>query len=786
MFATLTAPFNLLLPLFNRLRIPLAVLGILSSLGIGAHEPDPGQITISVARMLENLHYSRLRLDEPLARRFLRNYLETLDYNHFFFTQQDIEYFESEWGGRLHEEILNGRTLAAHQIRDVFRSRVQARIAYAKLLLNEGLDLHSQRNVEVNRQKAPWPANEEAAVELWRDRVTSELLQEYLSQKKASNSNSNSNSNANANANANSIPPKTPEQLVEKRYNQFLKNLQEETPEEVVKTFLQCLALTYDPHSDYLNKADLEQFGINMRLSLFGIGAKLRAEDGYAKIIELVPGGPALKSGKMRVGDRILGVAQGRQDFVDCVDLKLDKVVNMIRGKKDSIVRLQILPVNAADPTEWSVVELRREEVKLKDEEAHGELIEWTKPNGQSVKLGWVVVPSFYGEPDRSSNPQAKSTTRDVSAILQRLKQEGIQGLIMDLRRNGGGYLDEAVNLSGLFIRKGPVVQVKSWNGEIAVLRDKDPKIEYDGPLMVLVNRQSASASEIFSAALQDYRRAVILGDSKTFGKGTVQQMIELNRALPFLSPNSNDAGAVKLTIQKFYRVAGGATQLKGVESDIMLPSIFDQPEIGEDSLKDPLPYDTIESLDFEKWDKPLHLDELRRRSRTRIPANLEFTYAAEDLERIRARTAENKLSLNQTARKAEIEEDRKRKRERDLKRGNSPKPKEPRAFKVHLEGQRKELVPIHFVEPKAEASAIAGNSDKNPVPDRARPLNNPFEGEDLPAEGLLEAATDKDGKLFFKSPPVRLDPVKTESLNILSDLVELSKIDAPAAARRR
>jgi carboxyl-terminal processing protease len=268
----------------------------------------------------------------------------------------------------------------------------------------------------------------------------------------------------------------------------------------------------------------------------------------------------------------------------------------MIRGKKDSIVRLQVIPVDSATGSETKVVEIKRDEIKLKDEEARAELIEWSKPNGQTVKLGMITLPSFYGEPDRNTNPNAKSTTRDVLALIKRLKQEGIQGLVMDLRRDGGGFLDEAVSLTGLFIRQGPVVQARSWNGEVAVSRDKDTKIEYDGPLVVLVNRQSASASEIFAGAMQDYNRAIVIGDSKTFGKGTVQQMIELSRAFPPLA-NGSEAGAVKLTIQKFYRVAGGSTQLRGVESDIVLPSIYDLPDFGEESLKDPLAYDTFNAL---------------------------------------------------------------------------------------------------------------------------------------------------------------------------------------------
>jgi carboxyl-terminal processing protease len=710
-----------------------------------AGDPDPGQITVAVAKLLEGIHYSRQRLDDSMSERLLKNYLEALDYNHLFFTQQDVSAFTKAWSRKLDDEILAGRTLAAHQIYDLFRQRAESRVAQAKKLLESNLSFDGDRYVEINRSKAPWPEDEDAAQQLWKDRITSELLQEKFGKKKTD-----------------------PVQTITKRYDRFLRDLQEQTSEDVLKTFLLCLSQTYDPHSDYLSKTDLEQFAIQMRLSLFGIGAKLRSEEGYAKIIELVPGGPALKSGKMKVGDRIVAVAQGEKEFVDCVDLKIDKVVGMIRGKKDSIVRLQVIPVDSATGSETKVVEIKRDEIKLKDEEARAELIEWNKPNGQPIKLGIITLPSFYGEPDRNTNPNAKSTTRDVLALIKRLKQEGIQGLVMDLRRDGGGFLDEAVSLTGLFIKTGPVVQARSWNGEVAVSRDKDQKIEYDGPLVVLVNRQSASASEIFAGAMQDYKRAIVIGDSKTFGKGTVQQMIELSRAFPPLA-NGSEAGAVKLTIQKFYRVAGGSTQLRGVESDIVLPSIYDLPDFGEESLKDPLAYDTFNPVDFDKWEKPLHVDELRKKSESRIPLTAEFKYVLEDLEIIRKRTQENRLSLNESERQRQLDEDKSRREKRDAERKMLAKEKEPRAYKITLDNvDKKGLAAITFVEPKP-----------------AKDSSTAIEDEDTP-DASSEPQADKDGRTIFKAPPIRLDPVKHETLNILTDLVELTKSDSAQTAKRR
>src|SRR6478735_1105882 len=337
--------------------------------------------------------------------------------------------------------------------------------------------------------------------------------------------------------------------------------------DEQVKLFLDALAQAYDPHSEYLSASDLKNFSINMGLSLVGVGAMLRSEDGYAKIESLVAGGPAQTSGRLKVGDHISAVAQGAKDFVDVRDMRLDKVVEQIRGKKGTKVRLLVIPVSAADPAQRKTIELVRDEIKLKDQEARADIILKKNRNGDPVKLGWITLPSFYADMDSHK----KSTTRDVLALLKRLKREKIGGLVIDLRRNGGGSLEEAISLTGLFVKSGPVVQTKGANGNIVVSSDPDPGIAYSGPLIVLTSRQSASASEIFAAALQDYGRAAIVGDQSTFGKGTVQTILDIGNYTSLLGSRSHKDGALKLTIQKFYRVAGGSTQLHGVASDIVL-----------------------------------------------------------------------------------------------------------------------------------------------------------------------------------------------------------------------
>ena len=704
----------------------LAGVGVFSLLHLGANEPDPSQVQISVGRLLEQGHYSRRKLDDNISRLLLTNYLEALDYNHLFFTQKDVDGFKRRYETTLDDDILLGAPEPAFVIFNLYKKRVDERVAKAKELLKEKYEFASDRTVEINRQKAPWPKDEAEVEQIWRDRVENELLQEALAK----------------------TSTKDPVERLTKRYDQLQRTIREQTKEDINKTFLSVLAQTYDPHSEYLSRSELENFSINMRLSLVGIGAVLHSEEGYAKIMELVPGGPASKDGRLKVGDRISGVAQGEKEFVDTVDMKLDKVVEMIRGKKDTIVRLQVIPVNATDPTIKRVIEIKRDEIKLKEQEAKAEIIERTLPDGATQRLGWITLPSFYADMEKSGASGAKSTTKDVLALLNRLKQEGITGLVMDLRRDGGGSLEEAVNLTGLFIKKGPVVQAKDSNGSIHVSRDRDSTLAYDGPMLVLTNRLSASASEIFAAALQDYGRAVVVGDSSTFGKGTVQTMLEIGRIMPFLG-GGNEAGALKLTIQKFYRVAGGSTQLKGVLPDVKLPSRTDHPEIGEAAMKGPLPYDTVDPVPFDKWERPLFRDELARRSATRVTAEPEFRYIMEDTELVHKRLAENKLTLNLEKRKAELEEEKAKKARRNAERAKL-KPIDDKRFTVTLDNVSKpELEP--YVEKVKETE----------------PKSKEVKSED-------ELDDEADDDVGGKTPAV--DAIRGESLNILADLVDLSR----------
>jgi carboxyl-terminal processing protease len=700
-------------------------------------------IAMSVGRLLEEGQYTRQKLNEELSKKFLQTYLELLDYSHLFFTQQDVETLNAKYGNSIAGDVLLGTLKPAYDIYALYTKRVDERVAKIKEFLKQPIDFKSNATVELSRQKAPWPKDEADADQLWRGRITNELLQEHLSEH----------------------PIEPAPQLVARRYDRLARNVHEQDKDEQIKLFLDALAQAYDPHSEYLSKADMKNFSINMGLSLVGIGAMLRSEDGYAKIESLVPGGPAQTDGRLKVGDRISAVAQGPAQFVDVREMRLDKVVEMIRGKKGTRVRLLVIPSDAADPSRRKNVELVRDEIKLKDQEARADIIIRKDENGDPIKLGWLTLPSFYADMDRHQ----KSTTRDVLALLKRLKKENIAGLVVDLRRNGGGSLEEALSLTGLFLKSGPIVQTKDYNGSIRISSDPDPGIAYSGPLIVLTSRQSASASEIFAAALQDYGRAVVVGDKNTFGKGTVQTILPIGRFASLLGSHSDEDGALKLTIQKFYRIAGGSTQLHGVASDIVLPSLSDLPEFGESALKNALPYDEVTKAKYTKWSDShsLFVDQLRRRSEERVKGDPEFHYVMEDMDRLRHKIDGNRITLNEDVRKKEVQDDKLRKETRSKER-LARNQEEPRIYRVTLDTVDKPNLQLIMYPGKlaeAKKNGIAPKVD----PESAAP--------DADSDLSGGAGTGDD----TKEPAI--DPEREEALNILADLVDLSRGPKTASA---
>jgi carboxyl-terminal processing protease len=698
-------------------------------------------IAMSVGRLLEEGHYTRGKLNEEVSKKFLQTYLELLDFSHLFFTQQDVDALNAKYGSSIAGDVLLGTLKPAYEIYDLYAKRVDERVAKVRELLKQPIDFKGDATIELSRQKSPWPKDEAEADQLWRGRITSELLQEHLSEH----------------------PIEPAPQLVARRYDRLARNVHEQDKDEQMKLFLDALAQTYDPHSEYLSKADMKNFSINMGLSLVGIGAMLRSEDGYAKIESLVPGGPAQVDGRLKVGDRITAVAQAQADFVDVREMRLDKVVEMIRGKKGTHVRLLVIPSDATDPSHRKNVELVRDEIKLKDQEARADIIIRKDENGDPIKLGWLTLPSFYADMDRHQ----KSTTRDVLALLKRLKKENIAGLVIDLRRNGGGSLEEALSLTGLFLKSGPIVQTKDYNGSIRI--SPDPvSMAYSGPLVVLTSRQSASASEIFAAALQDYGRAVIVGDKNTFGKGTVQTILPIGRFASLLGSRSDEDGALKLTIQKFYRVAGGSTQLHGVASDIVLPSLSDLPEFGEGALKNALPYDEVPKAKYTKWSDThsLFVDQLKRRSEERVKNDPEFHYVMEDIGRLRHKLDENRISLNEDLRKKELADDKLRKEMRSKER-LARNQEEPRIYRLTLDTVDKPNLQLIMYPGKLAEVKKNGSSPK------VDPEAAPDADTDLTAGVGVGDDT--------KEPAI--DPERDETLNILADLVDLSRGPKTASA---
>jgi carboxyl-terminal processing protease len=714
-------------PFRSLLALPALLLAVALTTAPLHAKSESGSVANSVGRLLEEGHYTHQPLNDEVSKKFLKTYLELLDFSHLFFTQKDVDMLTAKYATSLDDDILLQNVKPAYEIFELYLKRVDARVAKIKQQLNEPVDFKNDAVIELSRQKAPWPKDEGEADAIWRGRIASELLQEHLSEH----------------------PIEPGPKLIARRYERLARNVHEQDKEEQVKLFLDALAQAYDPHSEYLSKADLKNFSINMGLSLVGIGAMLRTEDGYAKIESLVPGGPAQTDGRLKVGDRITAVAQGSGEFADVRDMRLDKVVEQIRGKKGTKVRLLVIPADSPDPSKRKTIELVRDEIKLKDQEARADVIIKKDENGAPVKLGWITLPSFYADMDKHQ----KSTTKDVLALLKRLKKENISGLVVDLRRNGGGSLEEAIALTGLFLKSGPIVQTKGSNGNIVVSSDPDPSIAYNGPMIVLTSRQSASASEIFAAALQDYGRALVVGDKNTFGKGTVQTILEIGRFTSLLGSRSQEDGALKLTIQKFYRVAGGSTQLHGVASDIVLPTLSDLPEFGEGALKNCLPYDEVPKAKFTKWSdgRGLFVDELKRRSQARVQANPEFRYVMEDMERLRKRLDGTRISLNEDVRRAELNEDKLRKETRANER-LARQGEEMQMIRLTLDNVDKpNIQPIIF------PSKLAANK-KNVAPEAATDADS-------------ESVPNDDGG---KEPAI--DPERDETINILADLVDLNR----------
>lgn len=578
---------------------------------------------------LQKYHYKDVEINDSLSAQMYDRYIERLDFNRSYFLEADIKAFQ-KYRYTLDDALGQGNLDFSFEVYGVFQQRFQERKDYIDQILQTEFDFSGDDYYQPDRSEAPWARTNAQLDSIWYKRIKDEILRLKLAGKEWS-------------------------EIVgalKKRYDNWDRSMQKSKSEDVFRVYMNSFAESFDPHTNYMSPNLSDDFKIRMSQSLEGIGASLGTDNEYTKVVEIIPGGPADKSGLLKADDRIIGVGQNEDgEMVDVIGWRIDDVVQLIRGPKSTLVRLQVLP--AGDPMDAppKTIKIVRDKVKLSDQVAKSKILE-VNQEGQLYKIGVIEIPSFYFDYEgmRRGDASFASTSRDVKRILKELEDQGVQGIVIDLRDNGGGFLSEAIELTGLFIKAGPVVQVRNTDGSIKIEQDMDGQIFYDGPLAILVNSFSASASEIFAAAIQDYGRGLILGN-QTYGKGTVQNVIQLNK----LFPNSKDKyGLVKLTVAKFYRINGGSTQHAGVMPDISLPSRWDHAEVGESAQKNALLWDEINPVKYNSYHSGLPgiMSTLKIRHQSRIQSNLQFRNLLAEILEQEKQEQEKVISLNFEKRK--------------------------------------------------------------------------------------------------------------------------------------
>ena len=589
-------------------------------------QPDRDEViaSLNVVELLQRHHYSKPPLDDARSAIIYDSYLKLLDPSRSYFMASDIAEFD-KWKNQFDDFLKSGDLNAGFTIYKRYLDRVKSRLDFALAELDKGvdkIDFTTKETLLIDRKDAPWLKSTAELDDLWRKRVKDEVLRQKIAGK----------------------DPKQIQETLTKRYKNQLARLDQTRAEDIFQAYINTFAMSYDPHTNYLSPDNAENFDINMSLSLEGIGAVLQSDNDQVKIVRLVPAGPADKTKQVAPADKIIGVAQGNKEMVDVVGWRLDEVVKLIRGPKGTVVRLEVIPANNAPNDQTSkIVPITREAVKLEDQAVKKSVLN-LKQDGKDYKLGVIEIPAFYLDfkAFRAGDPDYKSTTRDVKKLLTELQKDKVDGVVIDLRNNGGGSLQEATELTSLFIDKGPTVLVRNADGRVDVLEDENPGAFYKGPMALLVNRLSASASEIFAGAMQDYHRALIIG-GQTFGKGTVQTIQPLNH------------GELKLTLAKFYRVSGQSTQHQGVLPDIDYPSIIDTKEIGESALPEAMPWDTIKAAIRPSVDpfKP-YISQLKSEHDVRTTKDAEFVFIRDKLALAQKLMAEKTVSLNEADRRAQ------------------------------------------------------------------------------------------------------------------------------------
>ncbi|MCB1808285.1 MAG: carboxy terminal-processing peptidase [Candidatus Competibacteraceae bacterium] len=589
---------------------------------------DHVQLDKTIANLLSYYHYRQAQLNDEQSSAILDAYVNALDPNRSFLLANDIKSFE-KYRSRLDDYLQDGNLEPAYEIFNVYLRRLAERTTRLQTQLNRDINFNVNETLELDRKDQPWAKSKTELDDYWRKRLKNELLQLMLAGKELD----------------------AAKDTLRTRYEGRLRRTAQYNSEDVFQVYMNAVAASFDPHTSYFSPRASENFNIQMSLSLEGIGTVLRMEEEQISVVELVPGGPAALSGQLLPEDKIIGVGQGDEAaIVDVVGWRLDDVVELIRGPRGTVVRLEVLP--AGSTASSKTVRLVRDKINLEKQAASSE-IKTIQRDGQSLQIGIIVIPTFYSDfaAAQRGDRDYRSTTRDVRRLLTELQRQRVDGIVIDLRQNGGGSLQEAIELTGLFIPEGPVVQVRNSRGSIEVEEDPDPAVVYKGPLAVLVDQFSASASEIFAGAIQDYGRGVILGNP-TFGKGTVQTLVDLNRFMPSAETT---LGQLKLTVAKFYRINGSSTQHRGVTPDILFPSLTHSDEVGESSQDFALPWDEINPLRYPRY-KNLDtlIPRLRQQHQQRAAHDPMFQTLLDDIEQARKERDRTRVSLLLSTRKTE------------------------------------------------------------------------------------------------------------------------------------
>lgn len=736
---------------------PLMAMVVLvgCSHGVLSGRTDFNDVGKAMSVMLQNKHFAGIEFDADLTERILSDYLGDLDPAKLYFTKEDVDGFEAKFGpksdSRLDQLLLQERGMEpATEIYSRFVERVKERVDFVGDLLEDG-EFDFTKDVELmrSRKDASWFANNAEAEETWRKQIAEELLSEQMRRETIEKM-------AEEQGKANPLKDeKTPRDAIFRRYERYLGDIEGADEEDVASYFFSAVARAHDPHTDYMSVRQLERFEMGLQNQLIGIGALLQKEDdGSTKIIGIVVNGPAEKQGELKLNDRIVAVDPLNDGkLVDTLHMKIDHVVELIRGQQNTKVMLKVEPADGA-PGEVRQIVITRDRVELKDEAAAAEVIKVAQPDGGVKTIGWITLPSFYLD----FNDGVPSVYRDVQSLVVRLKKEGVDGIALDLRGNGGGALEEVRRMTGLFVGRGPVVQVKQGWGAVETKESTLRTPLYDGPLVVVTDKTSASASEILAGALQDYNRAIVVGESSTYGKGTVQQPMDIGRFFKFFQ-DADRAGTLKATVQKFYRVTGSSTQLEGVVPDIIVPSLTDALEIGEAYQDHALPHDLIPpAKGFKPLDRDLlFVDEVAAKSSVRISESVDFNYLREDIDRTKKRIEANKVSLNRAKRQAELDESETRRAARNAERRE-------RFAKIEAEDAER-LAFFRLTLDDLEAEKLVEVDRKRDAEANMRRVKDEMADLDDTPEW-----------------PSGLDAVKREAVSILSDLISLTEAQAPAA----